>query len=329
MEKQTNKKIKYNFQEELDSILTNINITSKDLFLLFESVEESNLEKLKELLLQYPKAIYVKSIIEHKSLLHLSKTFEITKYLIEQGCDVNELCEMLYTPLHYAVIDNNILIAHLLLENKANINLQNISGDTPLHIAKTTEMVELLINYGADVNACDVNNSTPLHICKSVEIAKVLIDKGANVNATNKYGNSPLHLIDNIEIIKLLIKNDANIHNINNYGKTPLHVSRKVDVIELLINNGANVNAASFKRNTPLHHVKNIKIAEMLIKYGADLTIKNYYNQTPFDTMKDNIKNYILDQAIFNNIIKNIDYDNNSNIKDSREMSEIKKFITI
>jgi ankyrin repeat protein len=59
------------------------------------------------------------------------------------------------TALHSVVTTNNHYLLSLLLQYKANPNLQTNDGFTPLHLASSLgykEMVQELINYHADVN---------------------------------------------------------------------------------------------------------------------------------------------------------------------------------
>jgi ankyrin repeat protein len=85
----------------------------------------------------------------------------VVETLIDLGADPNipeyefngKMC-----PIHLAVEKNNYSIARLLLESKADPNVQNKNGATPLHIAARegyAEVVELLVTYGADVNRRD------------------------------------------------------------------------------------------------------------------------------------------------------------------------------
>ena len=87
-----------------------------------------------------------------------------------------------HTPLHKAVINNNVDLVKALSKFGANVNIdgskrwrsikyEKLSGDTPLHDAVGNgnyEMVLTLINHGADVNAVNNKNETALDIAQSI-----------------------------------------------------------------------------------------------------------------------------------------------------------------
>ena len=58
----------------------------------------------------------------------------------------------------------------LLIDHGANVNAQDDTKSTPLHLASSMgsiETVQLLIEHGADVTARDVRHMTPLHLASS------------------------------------------------------------------------------------------------------------------------------------------------------------------
>ena len=92
-----------------------------------------------------------------------------------------------YTALHYAV--NNITsyeTAQVLVAHRANLNIKDNEGNTPLHLIQVGEpkIAELLILNGADVNAKNLKNQTPLQIFATLEciedkVVELLISHGA------------------------------------------------------------------------------------------------------------------------------------------------------
>lgn len=101
-----------------------------------------------------------------KSLLYLAAkngNFEITQRLIQKGANVNKMNHLSQeTPLHEAVSAKSPALVQLLLEEKANPNVQNRSGHTPLFRVVSDydkyeddeshldEIIKLLLKYGAN-----------------------------------------------------------------------------------------------------------------------------------------------------------------------------------
>ena len=57
--------------------------------------------------------------------------------------------------------------------------------------------VEHLLYYGADINAQNVNGNTPLHVCavnNRPDCARVLLFRGADPAILNKQGQTALHV---------------------------------------------------------------------------------------------------------------------------------------
>ena len=93
-------------------------------------------------------------------------------------------------------------IKKALKDKGVNINekKQSWSGLAPIHIATLCHqkpVIELLVDKKADVNLKDENGFTPLLMCAldgDVELAKFFIKKGAKIDITNKRNKSVLHI---------------------------------------------------------------------------------------------------------------------------------------
>ena len=127
-------------------------------------------------------------------------TLDVVKYLIESG-NPNELydeCEGYRTSaLHTFAISGLVQFMEFLLSIKADPNVRDSDGQTPLHLAAERgqkEAVELLLDRGAKTDVQAYDGDTPLHralVEKQNEIAKILINKGADVNIANNRGITP------------------------------------------------------------------------------------------------------------------------------------------
>lgn len=71
------------------------------------------------------------------------------------------------TALHYACDRGNLEMVQFLVEEGANVNIQDSYGETPLHVAKIADELEIinyLITKGADMNKKNIDGFTPYSI---------------------------------------------------------------------------------------------------------------------------------------------------------------------
>ncbi|QIT35701.1 ankyrin repeat domain-containing protein [Wolbachia endosymbiont of Brugia pahangi] len=206
-----------------------------------------------------------------------------------EGIDVNAVDKDKHTSLHLAVEKGHIGIVNSLLEVKADVNVEDENGKTPLYTAVQfgckgeigvligKMMIGALIRAGANVNAEDKDKCTPLHFaarCGRKEIVQTLIEAGANVNAANEDKRTPSHIATQFcrkEIVKVLVEAGADVRAADKYGITPLHFADGAETVKTLIGAGANVNVVDKDKRTPLHWVKGAETAETLIEAGVNV----------------------------------------------------------
>ncbi|WP_276359885.1 ankyrin repeat domain-containing protein [Daejeonella sp. H1SJ63] len=107
---------------------------------------------------------------------------DVTRYLLLNGANPNIPSQNGFHvyPLHSAVASDYTMLAKMLLEAGADINVSQQSGATPLHSAAHNGNIELLIvllEAGADVNATMDDGKTPADKAFEkgfFEIAKIL-----------------------------------------------------------------------------------------------------------------------------------------------------------
>lgn len=101
------------------------------------------------------------------------------------------------TPLAGAVEADSQLFATLLLQARADVQICDGEGKSPLHLAAkkgSADMCKALLKFGADVNARDYLGQTPLFTAPSAEVCRLLVERHANPNALNEHGQSALHV---------------------------------------------------------------------------------------------------------------------------------------
>lgn len=152
-------------------------------------------------------------------LASLEGHLPVVKYLVEQKADVNIQNRHGDTPLVVAISRNHQEVAlFLLAQPKINVNKQNKHGSSALTWAAekgNIVLIEALLKAGANPNLADVDNDTAL-------------------------GNAAFN--GNIEAVRMLIKAKADINSKNKDGKTALMLAREqghAEVVELLKSAGA------------------------------------------------------------------------------------------
>lgn len=206
-------------------------------------------------------------------------------------------------------------------EIKPNLDFQDSSGDTALHIAVRKgeqKIVELFIEKRADVNVVDKDGRTPLHFAANegkLDVVKLLIEKGADFKATD---NNPLHLAaedGNLDIVKYLVKRGADIRTRDKDDKTSLDIARRwersnvieylekkwnaygngakaihfaaedndVDAVMFNLDKEANPNEVDNNGWTPLHYAAkgSLDAARLLVERGANINAEDNFGKKP------------------------------------------------
>ena len=140
---------------------------------------------------------------------------DICKILIDAGADPNSRDIDNKTPVHYAAKtwkpNNKILL--LLLDAGGEVNVRDKDwGWTPLMYAlhqNNISLFEILLKAGADPNIQSNNGNTSLHWAvlfnyKSPEIIKELLDAGADPMIRNSESETPIHLAEQSKITELI-----------------------------------------------------------------------------------------------------------------------------
>jgi uncharacterized protein len=163
-----------------------------------------------------------------------------------------------FTPLLYAARENCMACVDVLLKNRADINLPDPDGVSPLIVA--------ILNA-------------------NWEIAKKLIDAGADVNQWDIYGETPLFMA-----IGLYTRLDGGKGSID-----PLNQTTGISIVRLLLERGANTNMQLFfqpanlsgptniRGTTPLIRAANsadLEMVKLLLEHGADATLQLADRQT-------------------------------------------------
>lgn len=148
------------------------------------------------------------------SLLHICTDVTMGTILINHGANVDATDSKQQTPLHVSMRRGLIPLTLLFLSSSANVNLQDVDGTAPLHLAEANVVNDGLIASGADVNVQDANGDTPLHLAirlKGSPIVIALLNAGADKTIANHAGDDA-----DAEFNNLLARREAELIKIEN-----------------------------------------------------------------------------------------------------------------
>lgn len=153
-----------------------------------------------------------------------------------------------FTPLHYAVGWNNSIIVEQLLKNGANIDAQDIFGNTPINYAIKEDhkkSFDILQQYNPNINIWNISGKIALHeafdnIPDDIEHYLKYLLKNTNLTHQDSYGNTCLHYlissknIDWKDYINILEKKKLNIFAINSQNEMVIDVVKSKDLETLI-----------------------------------------------------------------------------------------------
>lgn len=164
----------------------------------------------------------------------------VAALLLKHGADVNAKNQLFNTALHMAAARDHAELGALLLDNGARINAINGDGNSPLHQAarfpdKFT-MLQLLVARKANVNIKNKRGMTPLHYLAirntdykdfedpSARTYHYLSEELAPWQAPypGSAGDE-----DRMNAVRLLVSNGADLNAKNQRGESPLDLERK------------------------------------------------------------------------------------------------------
>jgi len=99
------------------------------------------------------------------------------KQVLNDGFDINTQDEKLNTALHHATKHGQYKAMRFLIEQGANLGLQNDCLSTPLHLCeKDIDAIRILLEAGADPNILDKDYSYPYYFAFYGSMSKELTD---------------------------------------------------------------------------------------------------------------------------------------------------------
>eukprot|EP00439_Symbiodinium_sp_Y106_P070299 s2686_g12.t1 len=151
-----------------------------------------------------------------------------------------------------------------LLVMRANQNVQDTNGKTPLRIAAGighADVVECLVLSGADKDMADALLVSPLWAAARNgrnDVVQHLLDAGADQNQADIDGETPLRAAaehGHLEVVLRLLRGHADVNKQDIDGRTPLLAAAhagKLEVVEILLQWHAIVDCTDSEGQTPL-----------------------------------------------------------------------------
>ena len=243
-----------------------------------------------------------------------SENLELEHKLVEDFIEKDiKLDENSNSPLHNAAMTGKLEYVKILLNKKANVNVQNRRKRTALHMASRighVGMVEqLLKDETINVDLQDFKGRTALHVAtyhKHLEIVVKLLKSGAKVDVEDKVTNTPLCYISSKRMSKIQIRIALELLK---YHKYPLHAAVEEScypAIKKFLRDGMSPNVQNEEGDTPLHIVAqnmdiiNGPIVRDLLKYGAKVDMENYIHKTPLITAVEFARSDLIKKLVEN-----------------------------
>jgi len=191
---------------------------------------------------------------------------DVARLLIHHKADINAVNHNNQTALMLSFLEPNRETINLLITNGANLDIQDtLHQDTALtmacqHYQNTIIVKDLIIQGKANINLANGDGNTPLILaCQndSINVAKLLVDHGADVNARNSIDQTsalPVTINNcNYSLMKYLLDHQANIDIVNVRGETPLILACKINnkyMAEYLLERKCNKDIRDLEGNT-------------------------------------------------------------------------------
>ncbi|WP_341811169.1 ankyrin repeat domain-containing protein [Wolbachia endosymbiont (group A) of Oxytorus armatus] len=234
--------------------------------------------------------------------------FDVVKFFLDSNINIRAKDRYGDTPLHLAAQNNDKseIVESFLDSDANNINDRTNNGWTPLHVAlqgNKPSTVKLLLGVGADIEVQDIFGETPLVIATRAgytDIVKILeqeqlgkelftavreydfsrveklISRGANIDTKNKNGKTPLDIAINTK--NALEENQGSLNN-------ALSLGQQGRIVRILEHEQLNRKLFTAVREENLPKVRE------LISRGANIDTERD-GKTPLDVAKEKLREH-------------------------------------
>jgi ankyrin repeat protein len=240
-----------------------------------------------------------------KNILFFTKTRFISIILLFAAVSVLAVTQCIAsgTSLHDAVHRCDIKKVDALLNQKADVNVKDDRGRTPLMWASflgQTEIARRLLKQNPNLNDQDNDGDTALIIAcgnkNTMDVINLLLAKGADMRIRDNNGDSAFlvasgTLYTNAVPMRLLISKGADVNEANNSGdtalmnlaKSSLHLT--LPIMKFILSKGARVNERNDRGKTALKFASEncgyYQAVKLLLENNANPNLADDQGNTP------------------------------------------------
>jgi len=206
-----------------------------------------------EILLRRNREIFAGRTEDMNTMLSVAAckgNLDIVKMLLENGAEINS-CDLRSkeSPLHDAIIADNIETAIYLIDNGAALKMQDINRRTPLHVLANKKALgfwkkgcDLIVNRILE-QGVKYDSVTIAAAFGTVGDVKMLVDSGCAVDDFLEFSQrNSLQIaafLSNEEMLNYILSETSNINWHDYENKTALDIATNERIIALLQNAGA------------------------------------------------------------------------------------------
>ena len=272
-----------------------------------KAVEKGDLTALKKIK-NFPVGIKDKSKRTPLHLAVSHEKLKIVSWLISKKAPINAKNIIGKTPLHISALRKNKKIAERLVQAGGDVHALDNRKNSLLHYTfysqkpkerkKTFELVRFLVKHKINVNVQNKSKDTALHLAAGngdLRSVMLLLENGASVQQTNMYKQTAVHQLlaetsppkNYKKLISEMMKQKFPIDGVDNSGKNILHYSAEkglLDIVKQAVGKKAKLNIQTPEGWSPLHLASvnaHFPVIEFLVQKGADVNIKDKEGVTP------------------------------------------------
>ncbi|KAF5900561.1 ankyrin-3-like, partial [Clarias magur] len=202
-----------------------------------------------------------RSFKNQTTFLHMAAVDDdsvLAEILLRNGSSVDTRDAQRKTALFYAISHGNEKTAAVLLQAGAQVDCEII--DAAFELNRKTVLSLILRNHKTAMSQNEVKSILFKAVQRNLDgIVTALIENGVDVNVFNDLGYTPLLLaieLSNLEVFKVLVSNKAQLDTRLPNQMSALHVaiqSGSMPITEILLDMGMDPNIMGHKEQTPLH----------------------------------------------------------------------------